>query len=131
VTLYGPRDKAAIEQIERFTKNRFEWLQPPNPKTLVLTAGDTASLDAAAIPDAAAGLFHTAAEKLLQAKGGDAVAAVAAALALATDTTQVPTARSLLTSQDGYVTMQVRNEGGWGGGRCSGRAGGYEPGHRG
>jgi hypothetical protein len=63
VTLYGPRDRAAIEQIERFTKNNFEWLQPPNLKTLVLTAAETAGADAAAIPDGAAGLFRPAAAK--------------------------------------------------------------------
>ena len=107
VTLYGPRDRAAVEQIERFTRNKFEWLQPPNPKTLVLTAGDTASSDAAAIPSSASALFHSAAEKLLKAKDGDAIEAVAAALALATDTTDVPPSRSLLTSMDGFVTMRA------------------------
>ena len=112
VTLYGPRDREAVEQIERFTKNRFEWLSPPNPKSLVQTAAETASGDAAAVPAAACALFHAAAASLLEAKAGDAVEAVAAALALATSTTEVPPSRSLLTNIDGYATLHA-TRGGW------------------
>ena len=41
----------------------------------------------------------------LQAKGGDAIAALSAALALATGTTSKPHHRSLIDFADGYVTM--------------------------
>ena len=36
-------------EIERFTKNRFEWLGAPQPKAILATAADTAAEDAAAI----------------------------------------------------------------------------------
>ena len=64
------------------------------------------------MPAAACALFHAAAASLLEAKAGDAVEAVAAALALATSTTEVPPSRSLLTNIDGYATLHA-TRGGW------------------
>ena len=78
VTLFGPRDRAGLQTIEQKTKNKFEWLPAPNPKTLLRIAAETAASDAAAIPPDVAAYFDAAARQLLAAKGDDAEAAVAA-----------------------------------------------------
>ncbi|KAL1518695.1 hypothetical protein AB1Y20_002982 [Prymnesium parvum] len=107
VTLFGPREKAAMLSIERATKNSFEWLSAPNPRTLLKTAAATAASDAAAVAPEACAFFMDAASSLLEEKRGDALAALSAALALATGTMRAPASRSLLTFADGYVTMRA------------------------
>mmetsp|Transcript_31634 Transcript_31634/g.78297 ORF Transcript_31634/g.78297 Transcript_31634/m.78297 type:complete len:679 (-) Transcript_31634:409-2445(-) len=107
VTLFGPRDRPILQAIEKATKNTFEWLGAPNPKSLLKTAAETAGTDAAAIAEPVVTLFAKAAKTLLEAKGGDALAAVAAALAVATGTTVMPQTRSLLSNSDGYVTLHA------------------------
>ena len=107
VTLFGPRDKQALSNIERQTRNTFEWSTAPNPATLLKTAAMTAATDAAAIDGSVGQLFEEAAEVLLHAHGGDAKAAVAAALALATGTTKPPARRSMLSMLDGYATLHA------------------------
>jgi ATP-dependent RNA helicase DDX21 len=112
VTLFGPRDKWHLEKIEAITKNSFEWLGAPNPKSLLKTAAETAATDAAAIEADVAALFSAAAGRLLEAKGGDATEAVAAALALATGTTAAPVSRSLLSNLDGCAAAALARLGG-------------------
>ena len=107
VTLYGPRDRPAVESIARSTKNAFEFISAPSPTSLLRTAATTAASDAAAIGDDVLGFFDAAASILLEKKGGDARAAVSAALALATGTVAPPARRSLLTHLDGFVTMRA------------------------
>ncbi len=107
VTLFGPRDREAVRGVEHATGMPFEWLVAPNPRSLLLTAADTAANDAQAIGADVRKIFRSAAEALLDAKGGDALEALSAAMALATGTTEMPPARSLLTAMDGYVTMQA------------------------
>jgi ATP-dependent RNA helicase DDX21 len=105
VTLFGPRDRPILQAIEKSTKNTFEWLGAPNPKSLLKTAAETAAADAAAVAADVVALFAPAARTLLAAKGGDAHAAICAALAIATGTTEAPAQRSLLSNSDGYVTL--------------------------
>ena len=106
-TLFGPRDKQALTNIEWHTKNSFEWMSAPNPRTLLKTAAQTAATDAGAIDDATTSYFREAAADLLSAKGGDATQALAAALALATGTLKPPSHRSLLSMADGFCTLQA------------------------
>ena len=105
VTLYGPRDRAALQNIEWATGNKFEWTGAPSPKSLLKAAAQTACDDAVAVDDETLAYFEEAAAALLEARGGDPVRALAAALAVATGTTAPPADRSLLTNSDGYVTM--------------------------
>ena len=107
VTLVGPRDRNTLQAIERSTGNSFEWLSAPNPTSLLKTAAQTAAADAGGVDGDVVRLFEGAAAELLAAKEGDATAAVAAALALATGTTRLPPPRSLITHQDGYATMHA------------------------
>ena len=107
-TLFGPRDRQALANIESHTKNAFEWTGAPNPRTLLRTAAQTAASDAAAIEPGVTTFFEEAAAELLAAKGGDATQALAAALALATGTLKPPSHRSLLTMSDGYCTMHAK-----------------------
>eukprot|EP00966_Prymnesium_polylepis_P018678 430157-Prymnesium_polylepis.1 len=107
VTLCGPRDREYLQNIERTTGNSFEWLAAPNPRTLLKTAAATAATDAATVEGDLCTLFAESAGSLLEAKGGDALAAISAALALATGTTKMPPTRSLLSGAVGMVTMHA------------------------
>ena len=107
VTLVGPRDRNTLQAIERSTGNSFEWLSAPNPTSLLKTAAQTAAADAGGVDGDVVRLFEGAAAELLAAKEGDATAAVAAALALASGTTRLPPPRSLFTHQDGYATSHA------------------------
>ena len=107
VTLVGPRDRQQIEAIERQTQNNFEWLARPSPKGLLKTAAETAATDAAATPEAVLPYFEEAAKQLLDAKGGEPLQALCAALAIATGTEKVPAERSMMTNMEGYVTLHA------------------------
>jgi hypothetical protein len=128
ITLFTPRQKPTLQEIERLTKNKFEWLRPPQPTAILKTAANTAVDDATAItPEvrcrrraAAACLtlwtpqvrtfFVDAAKKLLSALSGDSTQALAACLAVATGYSSPPPMRSLLNNLDGFCTMKFDAE---------------------
>ena len=111
VTLFPPRGRATLQFIERSTKNAFEWSGAPQPQAIMLTAAATAAEDAAAVEAGVAGLFAPAAADLLAACGGDAGLALQRLLAVATGYTEAPPVRSLLSSSEGYVTVQFDGKG--------------------
>ena len=107
VTLYSTRDRGMLQQIEHKTGNAFEWTGAPSPKSLLVASSQTAIDDAAAVDDETLACFSEAAKTLLETRGGDALAAIAAVLAVATGTTAPPADRSMLSNAVGYVTLKA------------------------
>lgn len=68
VTLFGPREKTAMLNIERAAKNHFEWKPAPDPRTLLKTTAATAATDAESVAADASAFFCEAAKDLLDAK---------------------------------------------------------------
>ena len=114
VTLFTPKQRTTLQTIERQTKNAFEWQGAPQPVAILLTAAQTVSEDAVAVAPAVRLLFQPAATALLArmdstADGG--LAALSAALAVATGYTELPPVRSLLSSSEGYATVHFDGKG--------------------
>ena len=62
VTLFAPKQRPTLQQIERSTKNKFEWVGAPQPRAIMVTAAETAVEDAAAVAPELRACFAPAAD---------------------------------------------------------------------
>ena len=106
VTLFSPKQRPTLQQIETSTKNKFEWIGAPQPRAILATAAETAAEDALTVSPELRQCFAVPAASLLARMGGDAEKALSAALAVATGYLKMPPARSLLSSADGFATLR-------------------------
>mmetsp|Transcript_5239 Transcript_5239/g.18616 ORF Transcript_5239/g.18616 Transcript_5239/m.18616 type:complete len:439 (+) Transcript_5239:847-2163(+) len=116
VTLYTPRDKYALLEIERFTKNNFEWIGAPRPADVLATAADEASVAVTAVDRAVLPMFREPAARLSKKFAADdsddelpgATKALQACLAKLAGYEKKPQARSLLTNAANFSTCLFR-----------------------
>jgi ATP-dependent RNA helicase DDX21 len=104
VTLFTPKFRHAVVEIEAAVGNRFEWLGAPQPGDIVAAATTTVLEDVADVDNTVFPLFEEAANKLIEDMGP--VEALSAALAVITGHTKPLRSRSLLSNSDDFVTCQ-------------------------
>ncbi|KAJ8598556.1 hypothetical protein CTAYLR_001390 [Chrysophaeum taylorii] len=100
VTLYGPRQRATLEAIERSLGN-FEWVGAPRASDILESRAQKAADAIRATNDDVVPLFEATAQALLK-ETPDALAKALAALA---GYEAAPPARSLLSNTENYVTV--------------------------
>mmetsp|Transcript_247 Transcript_247/g.386 ORF Transcript_247/g.386 Transcript_247/m.386 type:complete len:726 (-) Transcript_247:806-2983(-) len=106
VTLFKHTQDSTIQSIERATKTTMKRVGAPQPIDLLTAAAKTAAIDMEKIDESIRSKFSTIAGELIESLGANG--AVAAALAHLTgfDSEAALKPRSLLSSMDGYVTVQ-------------------------
>ena len=109
VTLYQPKAKRILQQIERAVQNNFDWLGAPQPEDVMKIAANTAVTDAMAVPATIVTTFEESAKDMLAQCKNEPVIAVARALAMATGHTKPPPSRSLLTNATGYTCYMFKS----------------------
>ena len=106
VTLFSPKYRFAVKEIEGAVGNKFEWAGAPQPADIVAASALAAMEDVANVDDKVFPLFQAAAAKLVEEMGAEE--ALAAALACLTGHTKELRSRSLLSNSDDYVTCQFQ-----------------------
>eukprot|EP00633_Aureoumbra_lagunensis_P008341 CAMPEP_0197313680 /NCGR_PEP_ID=MMETSP0891-20130614/29281_1 /TAXON_ID=44058 ORGANISM="Aureoumbra lagunensis, Strain CCMP1510" /NCGR_SAMPLE_ID=MMETSP0891 /ASSEMBLY_ACC=CAM_ASM_000534 /LENGTH=655 /DNA_ID=CAMNT_0042801685 /DNA_START=9 /DNA_END=1973 /DNA_ORIENTATION=+ len=109
VTLYGPRQRAALEEIERATNNHFEWRGAPRAADVLQRRADDAISAISHVDDSAIQLFAPHADQLISSFQDDTKRALAATLAKLAGFDTAPPSRSLLSNSEGYVTCKFDN----------------------
>eukprot|EP00755_Sulcionema_specki_P031239 Sspe_Gene.2069::Locus_687_Transcript_1_1_Confidence_1.000_Length_1815::g.2069::m.2069/K16911/DDX21; ATP-dependent RNA helicase DDX21 len=105
VTLYTHHNQHILGSIEKQTGNTFEWTNAPRPEDVMAVSGENTAEDALKIPDDVVDKFRDVAGRIIKKKGDDAQGALAAMIALASGHTEKLKPRSLLSNEEGYVTM--------------------------
>ncbi|CAI5511008.1 unnamed protein product [Closterium sp. Naga37s-1] len=104
ILMYTDSQLRSLRMIERDIGCKFEKASPPHPDdVLQASANQSAALISRVHPELAESFLETA-EKLLEERGP---MALAAAIAHLSGFSQPPAARSLLTHEEGYVTVRV------------------------
>jgi ATP-dependent RNA helicase DDX21 len=103
VTLYTPKYRQALKDIEREVGNTFEWRGAPQPHEIIAASGRQAAEQLDTVDGQAVEVFIETARSLIETMGAEK--ALAAALACMTGHTQALRQRSLLSNTDGYVTI--------------------------
>ena len=105
VTLYSPKTRHHLVEIERTTNNTFTWAGAPRPTDIMKARATTAADAVEKVNNSAIEHFLEAANTLAETMGGDRDRALAAALAkIAGYEDGPPPARSLLSNSVGYTT---------------------------
>ncbi|OIW21350.1 hypothetical protein TanjilG_32664 [Lupinus angustifolius] len=105
VMLYDPR-KSSVSRIERESGVKFEHISAPQPDDIAKAVGGEAAEKILQVSDSVVPAFKSAAEGLLNNSGLSAVELLAKALAKSVGFTEIKK-RSLLTSMENYVTLQL------------------------
>ncbi|CAM9882379.1 unnamed protein product, partial [Hapterophycus canaliculatus] len=108
ITLYTPRQRGGLGEIERHIGNNFAWRGAPQPNDIVDASAGAAIEDIRGVDDSVLALYKSAAEELIEEKG--AVNALCAALACITGRTEAMPVRSLLSNSEGFVTVIFRSD---------------------
>ncbi len=106
VTLFSPKYRFAVKEIEGAVGNKFEWAGAPQPRDIIAASALAVMEDVADVDDKVFPLFEDAAKKLMDEMG--AQEALSAALACLTGHTKEMRSRSLLSNSDDFVTCQFQ-----------------------
>ncbi|MEX2542135.1 MAG: DEAD/DEAH box helicase [Trueperaceae bacterium] len=103
VVFHGPRERSALGRLERAIKRRFDHVQPPRPEEVqdAKLEGLLAQIDEQ--PEADRDAWRGVAQRWLEQRNEKALAGLLA-LALGGK----PAGRSLLTGEEGWVTLQIK-----------------------
>ncbi|CAM9449933.1 unnamed protein product [Chrysoparadoxa australica] len=103
VTLYTPKQRGALKQIETEIGNAMDWQGAPQPDDIVKASALAALEDIEAVDASVLPYFEESAAQLIEDRG--AQAALCAALACMTGHKKLMRTRSLLSNSDGFVTF--------------------------
>jgi ATP-dependent RNA helicase DDX21 len=106
VTLFSPKYRFAVKEIETAVGNKFEWSGAPQPRDIVAASALAVMEQVADVDDKVFPLFQDAAAKLIEEMG--ATEALSAALACLTGHTKELRSRSLLSNSDDFVTCAFK-----------------------
>jgi ATP-dependent RNA helicase DDX21 len=107
ITLYSPKSRYAVEDIERAVGNRFEWLGAPQPAEVMTGCGTQCASELSEVNSDVLPYFAAAARELIETMGAET--ALCAALAKISGFVDKPRSRSLLTSSDGMITCEFHS----------------------
>ena len=106
VTFYKPQQEYALNNIARRAGVEFTRMGAPQPKEIVAArAKDTLEVVKVDLDDTVLSYFTDTAESILVHYKGDAVTALSATIALICNTLKPLPSRSLLTANEGFVTL--------------------------
>jgi len=108
VTLYTPKHRPVLQEIEKRIKNKFEWAGAPQPIDIVAAGCDGALEDIEDVDDQVFKYFDEHAKKLIKEMGAEE--ALCAALAVITGHTKPLRSRSLLSNSEGFETFQFKSD---------------------
>ena len=113
VVLFDYRQSRDIVRIERELGHgfQFELTGPPSVQAALNAAAKTSAIACKTVPDETAAFFKSSAEELLK-EGDDPTDVVARCLAAISRRSTEVEARSLLTGESGFVTVEMTNDGG-------------------
>jgi ATP-dependent RNA helicase DDX21 len=106
VTLFSPKYRFAVKEIETTVGNKFDWSGAPQPRDIVAASALAVMEQVADVDDKVFPLFEAAAGKLIEEMG--ATEALSAALACLTGHTKELRSRSLLSNSDDFVTCAFK-----------------------
>ncbi|GMH14977.1 hypothetical protein Nepgr_016818 [Nepenthes gracilis] len=119
ILMYTSSQRRTIRSLERDVGCKFELIGAPTIKEVLKSSADqVVSMLSCVHPDSVA-FFTPTAEKLIDELG---TGALAAALAQLSGFSQPPSARSLITHEQGWVTLQFKRESGYSRGFLSARS---------
>jgi len=118
VTFYKPAQEYMLNIIQKKTGLKFKMVSAPQPSDIIAAQAanmcETLSQD---ISPQVLNYFKDTAKDLLERYHGDAISSISACIAYMTNTTKPLASRSLISSEEGYVTLyfkiahEIRNPG--------------------
>jgi ATP-dependent RNA helicase DDX21 len=107
VTLWQPKTRYALEEIEKEIGNQFEWRGALQPLEILAGCGQAVADELINIDQSIFPYFQDAANTLITQMGPEK--ALCAALARISGFTEKPKQKSLLNAQEGMVTIQFHS----------------------
>ncbi|CAN8255838.1 unnamed protein product [Cochlearia groenlandica] len=104
ILMHSSSQKRTIRSLERDVGCRFEFISPPTVGDLLESSADQVVATLNGVHPESIKFFSATAQKLFEEKGTDALAA---ALAHLSGFSQPPSSRSLLSHEQGWVTLQL------------------------
>lgn len=105
IALLGPEDTSKFQFILKSTKAKVEMVAPPGPEEVMRAASLQVANRLDKVDPAVVKFFEPAAERLLQVQ--DPHFSLAASLAALSGFTEVPKPRSLITQEEGVMTLRL------------------------
>jgi ATP-dependent RNA helicase DDX21 len=109
IALHSEREEFMIRRLSKETGATFERASPPSVAAVMEAAGKMAVKALSAVDPLLLPFFQLQAQELIASRGGPE--ALAAALALVSGHTEPPTSRSMLTGEEGVVTLRMERTG--------------------
>ncbi|MCO5560029.1 hypothetical protein L7F22_013635 [Adiantum nelumboides] len=109
ILMYMEQQRRTLDSLERELGCRFEGIDPPSLEDVIGSSSHQALSKLNSVSQKTRDIFLSAAEKLYAEEGAGAFAA---ALACLCGCTELPTARSLISYEQGFMTLQVTRPGG-------------------
>ncbi|CAN6862281.1 unnamed protein product [Brassica oleracea] len=104
ILMHSSSQKRTVRSLERDVGCRFEFISPPTVGDLLESSADQVVATLNGVHPESINFFSATAQKLFEEKGTDALAA---ALAHLSGFSQPPSSRSLLSHEQGWVTLQL------------------------
>jgi len=109
IALHTEREEWMLKRLSKETGAAFERISPPSAANVMDAAAKMAVKALSAVDPLLLPFFEAQAQELISARGG--AQALAAALALVSGHTEPPAARSLLTGEEGVLTLRMERTG--------------------
>ncbi|KAJ4766526.1 hypothetical protein LUZ62_076901 [Rhynchospora pubera] len=119
ILMFTSSQRRTVKTIERDVGCKFEFLSPPSIEEILASSAEHVAATLRGVHPQSVEYFLPAAEKLATELGSKALAA---ALAQMSGFSQPPSSRSLISHEQGYVTLQFVREPGYSRGFFSGRS---------
>lgn len=119
ILMFTNSQRRTIKSLERDVGCRFEFISPPHIHDVLESSGEQVLATLQGVHSDSIQFFLPTAKKLIEEKGADALAA---ALAHLSGFSQPPSTRSLVSHEQGWVTLQLTREPGYARGFFSARS---------
>ncbi|XP_073118628.1 DEAD-box ATP-dependent RNA helicase 3A, chloroplastic [Henckelia pumila] len=119
VLMFTSSQRRTVKSLERDVGCKFEFISPPSIQEVLESSAEQVVSTLSGVHPESIEYFTPTAQKLMEQKGVDALAA---ALATLSGFSQPPSSRSLITHEQGLVTLQLTRETGYSRGYLSARS---------
>ncbi|XP_051146553.1 DEAD-box ATP-dependent RNA helicase 3, chloroplastic [Andrographis paniculata] len=119
ILMFTSSQRRTVKSLERDVGCRFEFVTPPSVQEVLESSAEQVVATLGGVHPESLEYFTPTAEKLMEEQG---VNALAAALATLSGFSQPPSSRSLITHEQGLVTLQLTRESGYSRGYLSARS---------
>ncbi|KAL2513841.1 DEAD-box ATP-dependent RNA helicase 3 [Forsythia ovata] len=119
VLMFTSSQRRTVRSLERDVGCKFEFISPPSIQEVLESSAEQVVATLRGVHPESVEYFTTTAQKLMEQQGVDALAA---ALATLSGFSQPPSSRSLITHEQGLVTLQLTRDTGYSRGYLSARS---------